>query len=47
MTPEAPAPCRVLLIDDDEAFRIAMGKALRRRGFVYAISPLPSGAGGW
>jgi DNA-binding NtrC family response regulator len=41
MTSDAPAPCRVLLIDDDEAFRIAMGKALRRRGFE--VTPVSGG----
>jgi DNA-binding NtrC family response regulator len=34
-------PLRVLLIDDDPAFRAAMGKALRRRGFE--VSALADG----
>jgi DNA-binding NtrC family response regulator len=42
MQPETTIPCRVLLIDDDEAFRLAMGKALRRRGFE--VSPVGDGA---
>ena len=43
MVTESPAPCRVLLVDDDEAFRIAMSKALRRRGFE--VTPIADGAG--
>ncbi len=31
--------CRVLLIDDDESFRLAMGKALRRRGLEVVSVP--------
>lgn len=43
MSPDSPFPCHVLLIDDDEAFRLAMGKALRRRGFE--VTPIADGHG--
>lgn len=36
--PRAPAEPTLLLVDDDEAFRRALGGAMRRRGFAVSLA---------
>ncbi len=44
MTTEAPDQPTLLLVDDDDAFRVALGAALRRRGFAVTLAPGPDEA---
>jgi two-component system response regulator RegA len=38
MTPSAPPARRLLVVEDDEAFRLRLAQAMERRGYVVAIA---------